>query len=190
MTLDTLFVVCAIGGGALFAVQLLLQLFGVASADVDADLGSTVGDGHPSADASFKVLSLQGLTAFFLMFGLIGLATLRSQPEASFGHSLTATLAGLLGGMATTWFIAKLFGFARKLQSSGTLDLKQAVNVRGTVYLSIRGDKPGKVTVVVAGRLLTLDAHLAAGETRTLDTGALVVVTRVSDDESVEVRPL
>lgn len=186
MTLDTLFVICAIGGGALFAVQLGLQLAGFASADADIDLDG--GDSHSSPDASFKVLSLQGLTAFFLMFGLIGLATLRSQSEASFGHGLISTLAGLLGGITTTWLIAKLFGMARQLQSSGTLDLRRALDATGTVYLTIRSDKPGKVTVVVAGRSLTLDAHLAEGQTRTLETGASVVVTRVLPDDSVEVR--
>lgn len=189
MTLDTVFVVCAVVGGALFAIQLVLQLLGFASANVDVDTDLGFGDGHPSADASFKVLSLQGLTAFTLMFGLIGLATLRSQQEYSFSHALIATLAGLSGGASTTWVIAKLFGAARRLQSSGTMDLKKAQNAAGNVYLSIRRDKPGKVTVVVSGRSLTLDARLAEGETRTLDTGAPIVVTRVLDDDSVEVRP-
>lgn len=190
MTLDTLFVVCAVVGGGLFVVQLALQLLGFAGANVDLDVDPDlhVGDGHPSADWSFKVLSIQGLTAFFLMFGLIGLATLRSEEAPTFGHGLLSTVTGLLGGAATTWVVAKLFQMASSLQSNGTVDFRRAVNATGTVYLSIKPDKPGKVTVVVAGRMLTLDARLAAGDTSILETGASIVVLRVFDDESVEVR--
>lgn len=190
MSLDTLFVLCAIGGGALFAVQLIMQMVGFAGANVDLDLDPDlhVGDGHPSADWSFKVLSLQGLTAFLLMFGLLGLATLRSQERVSFAHSLTATAVGLVGGAATTWLIAKLFRLASGLQSSGTLDFRRAVNATGTVYLTIRKDKPGKITAVVGGRSLTLDARLADGDETPLETGTPVIVVRVHPDESVEVK--
>lgn len=188
MTLDTVFVICAVIGGALFVVQLALQLVGFAGGHIDVDTDSHVGDVHPSADWSFKVLSTQGLTAFFLMFGLIGLATLRSQDNPTALHSALATVAGLLGGVATTWVIARLFRFASRMQSSGTLDFKRAIGATGTVYLTIRSDKPGKVTVAVAGRLLTLDARLAEGDTAELATGAPIVVTQVFPDESVAVR--
>jgi hypothetical protein len=151
MTLDTVFLVCAVGGGALFVVQLALQLLGFAGANLDFDPDVHVGDGHPSADASFRVLSLQGLTSFFLMFGLLGLAALRSEDSNSFGHSLFAAVVGLLGGGLATWVITKLFRMASGLQSSGTLDLKRVLNAGGSVYLTIKRDKPGKVTVVAAG---------------------------------------
>jgi hypothetical protein len=188
MTLDSVFVVCAVGGGALFVVQLALQLFGFAGVNLDIDPDVHVGDGHPSADASFKVLSLQSLTSFFLMFGLLGLATLRSQENPSFGHSALSALVGLAGGVVTTWGIAKLFRVASRLQSSGTLDFKRLLNATGSVYLTIKTDKPGKVTIVAAGRQLTLDARLASGEDATLETGAPIIVTRVLEDETLEVR--
>lgn len=188
MSLDTVFVICAAVGGALFVVQLLLQLLGFASNGIDVDTDAAIGDVHPSTDWSFKVLSTQGLTAFFLMFGLVGLATLRSQDTPTFVHGAIATLAGLVSGFATTFVVAKLFRLASRMQSSGTINLKRAVNATGTVYLTIRTDKPGKVTISVAGRLLTLDARLAPSGEQELSTGTPITVTRVFEDESVEVR--
>jgi hypothetical protein len=127
---------------------------------------------HASPDLSFKVLSLQGLTAFFLMFGLVGLA-LQRESHASVAPSLLGACAG---GFATTYLIARIFRAASKLQSSGTLDLGRAVGQTGTVYLGITRDKPGKITVSVAGRLLTLDA-ITEGDP--LDTGTAARVDRV-----------
>jgi len=188
MSLDTVFVVCAVIGGVLFVVQLVLQLFGFAGDGVDLDADGVVGDFHPSTDFSFKVLSTQGFTAFFLMFGLIGLAVFRSQGNPTYLHGAIATLAGLAGGTATMFVVAKLFGLASRLQSSGTINLQRAINATGTVYLTIRTENPGKVTITVAGRLLTLDARLAPGGEHELPTGTPVTVTRVFEDESVEVR--
>lgn len=188
MSLDTVFVICAAVGGALFVVQLLLQLLGFAGNSIDLDTDAAIGDVHPSTDWSFKVLSTQGLTAFFLMFGLVGLAALRSQNEPTFVHGAIATLAGLVSGSATMFVVAKLFRLASRMQSSGTINLKHAVDATGTVYLTIRSDKPGKVTISVGGRLLTLDARLAPGGEHELSTGTPITVTRVFEDESVEVR--
>lgn len=40
-------------------------------ADVDVDVAAADTD---AADAGFRIVSLQGLTSFFMMFGLVGLA--------------------------------------------------------------------------------------------------------------------
>lgn len=180
MKLDTIFVICAAMGGTFFVVQLVLQFMGfMGHADVDTDLDPNAG--HPSADFSFKVLSLQGMSAFLMMFGLLGLATFRSGGTAPFAFGI-----GFAGGAATTFVIGRLFKFASRLQSSGTLDLGRAVGAAGTVYLTIRKDRPGKVTITVTNRLLTVDARVS--EDVTLETGTPIVVTRVLADDSVEVR--
>ena len=92
----------------------------------------------------------------------------------------------MLGGVATTFVIARLFRAASGLQSSGNLDMSRAVGAAGTVYLTIRKERPGKVTITVTNRLLTLDAR--GIEEGVLETGTPIVVTRVIDESTVEVK--
>ena len=183
-TLDTLFMVTAVGGGALFAVRLVLQFVGGgADAEVDLDLDAASGHtGHADADASFKVLSLQGLTAFFMMFGLVGWAMRRD----SHAGATLSLLAALAAGLASTWLISGIFRFFTRMQSSGTLDMRKALGAVGTVYLGITRDKPGKVSVTVGNRLLTLDA--ISEEEEPLPTGCPVRVVRVIDGSTVVVQ--
>jgi hypothetical protein len=190
MSLATVFVICAAAGGALFVIQMVLQVMGfMGHGNLDADLdhgghGGHGGDvGHTSADFSFKVLSMQGMSAFLMMFGLVGLASLKGFAGGSTGVSIGA---GLIGGVATTWLIGRLFRLASGLQSSGNLDISRAVGATGTVYLTLRKERPGKVTITVTNRLLTLDARSL--EEDAIETGTPIVVTRVIDDSTVEVR--
>jgi hypothetical protein len=179
VTLHHFFLYSAIGGGALFLVQLALSAIGAGDADIDFG-GDHPSTGHTSADTAFKLLSLQGLTAFFAMFGLVGLAL---HDESKAGPALSV-FGALAAGSFTTWLMARIFSAARSLQGSGTLDLKKAVGATGTVYLRIAPDKPGKVTVNVHGRLIQLDA---VSPSQTLETGSEVRVERVLADGSVSV---
>lgn len=167
MTLHDFFMVLALLGGSLFLVQLLLSMLGAGDADIDVH--ST---GHTSADTAFKLLSLQGLTAFFGMFGLTGLAM-----SMESGFSAPVSLLGaLIGGSLTTFVIARIFRAAARLQSSGTLDLQNAVGHEAVVYLGIAPQKPGKVTLTVQGRLIEAEA---VSERESFATGSTVKVVRV-----------
>ncbi|MFT3926099.1 MAG: hypothetical protein QM778_26380 [Myxococcales bacterium] len=178
MGLHQFFIYCAVGGGALFLVQLVLSMLGAGDADIpSADHPPT---GHSSTDTSFKILSLQGLTAFFGMFGLVGLAL---QDESKAGPTVSV-LGALAAGSFSTWVISRIFRAAHSLQSSGTLDLSKAVGSTGTVYLRIAPDKPGKVTLNLHGRLVQLDAVTTV---ETLETGSEVRVERVLADGTVSV---
>lgn len=177
-----MFFYSAIGGGALFVIQLILLFLG-GSTDVDLDLDADVdvgGDvGHAAADASFKVLSLQGITAFVMMFGLVGWA-MRADSKAGPMLSLAAAFAA---GVASTWIIGKLFTTFHRLQSKGTLNMKGALGATGQIYLNVEPDKPGKVNITVGNRLLTLDAITEGGAI--LKTGTPVIVSRVISDTTV-----
>lgn len=165
---DSVFILSAVIGGGLFLVQLALQFLG---GDLDGDFGA---DGL--SDQAFKVLSLQGISAFLLMFGLSALALTR-------GFDTTVHLAvigGLAGGVATTWVIAQLFKLFVRLQSNGSLDIRTAVGAMGTVYLTIKENKPGKVTLVVNNRQITRDAITEHGET--LETGTPIFVHHIDED--------
>jgi hypothetical protein len=180
VTLHDFFVGAAVLGGALFLVQLALSALGGGDADIDFSGHHAADTGHTSADTAFKLLSLHGLSAFFAMFGLTGLA-LRDQS----GVSASAAVAGaFVGGSFTTFVIARIFRAAKKLEGSGNIDMKNAVGHEATVYLRIAANKPGKVTVAVQGRQVQADA---VSDDATFETGDRVRVTRALPDGSLVV---
>jgi hypothetical protein len=73
--------------------------------------------------------------------------------------------------------------FFTGLQSTGTLNMKTAEGAIGQVYLTIGPEKPGKVTITVGKRSLTLEAISESNET--LTTGTPVKVVRVISDTTV-----
>ena len=111
--LELVFTVCALIGGTLFLIRLVLQLLGFGS-ELSADHPGDVDASH--TDASFKMLSLLGITAFLMMFGLGGRAMLESRP----GQALPALVVALLAGGISLWLMAWLFKAMKKMQSDGT----------------------------------------------------------------------
>jgi len=159
---DWVFFFAALLGGCLFIVRLILMIFGFHSGDGDmggGDLSHVDTGGHAGgSDTSFKLLSLQDITGFFMMFGLVGLA-LRKESHVSTGWAI---LGGLTAGLLAVWLISLLFAGMRKLQSSGTLDMRNAVGQTGSIYLTIPATGTGQAQLVVQGRLLVADAISAA----------------------------
>ena len=177
--LELVFTVCALIGGTLFLIRLALQLFGFGTDDVSADHPGDVDASH--TDASFKMLSLLGITAFLMMFGLGGRAMLESRP----GQALPALVVALLAGGISLWLMAWLFKAMKKMQSDGTSKIENAVGLEGSVYLTIPANDVGKVQIAVNGRLNVLDARAAGGQT--LPTGARVKVVRIANGNVLEV---
>lgn len=185
--LELLFVTCAAFGTILFVVRLVMMFLGGGGEEGAADGGGLDGaDGHDlsthdvaDSDLSFKALSLQGITAFFMMFGLVGWALVRqgNVPPA------LSILGGTVAGLATVWVMKKIFQAAGSLQSSGTLDLQNAVGREGHVYLTIHPGQTGKVQIAVQGRLSVLNAIAEGNEE--IKTGQTVRVVRVSTDTLV-----
>jgi membrane protein implicated in regulation of membrane protease activity len=185
--LEQSFFGCASVGGVLFLIQLVLMfLGGDANTDMSAEAGDSFGHGglggdtdvsgdahHPSSDVSFKLLSYQGLTAFFMMFGLVGLAMRRGSELGAAISTLAAAAAGFLSMLG----VAKLFQFFLRLQSSGTINMVNAVGKTGRVYLRIKPNSKGQIEVAFQGRLRICDAMSADKEE--IPTDAQVEVTRV-----------
>lgn len=179
MTLHDFFFYAALLGGALFLVQLVLSVIGAGDADIDLDVGSHAHPGdHTSSDVAFKLLSLQGLSSFFTIFGLAGLA-LNDQSRTPPYVSLAGAFAA---GWLTTALMARIFRAAKRLEASGTLDLKNAQGQEATVYLRIAPNKRGKVSVTVQGRLVEAEA---VSHDTTFETGERVRVLRALPDGSL-----
>lgn len=184
--LEMVFAACALLGGGLFLIRMVLFFlggFGEADADGGVDAGDVdVGDAF-EAVASFQLVTLQGLTAFLMMFGLVGLALLKSDTG-----NIVATLGAGAAGAVTLVIVGKIFSSLLALQSSGTLDMRNAVGQEGTVYLGIPADGTGKAQVTVQERLMVLDAVSEGREE--LKTGERVKVVRVIGGRTLSVEKI
>jgi len=144
----------------------------IAGVDHHGDLTGEFGNhGDPLGDSGFSVLSVHGLMSFFLMFGLVGLATRQSL-------GLTLSLVASLGaGFSAVWLMGRMFMAFSRLQSSGNLAITDCAGCKGEVYLTIPEKGVGLVTAHVAGRAREYDAASESGEA--IKTGTHVTVIRI-----------
>ena len=189
---------------ALLLIQTVLTLLGLGH-DADADMDLTIdidGDGVPdipdisAADAAsigdqdagvgagLQLFSLREIIALFAVGGWAGLAFLRSGMD----RGLAVLLAVASGALAMVLTALILKSFLR-LQYNGTLDVRNAVGLSGTVYLTIppARSEAGKVTLLLQERLTQLDA-VTDCETP-IKTGAEVIVVGISGKTTLIVQP-
>lgn len=175
--LDALFLFSAAVGGATVVLRVVLMLFGVGddhSFGSQHDIGPDDTSGsHSDIDAGTRLITIQGVAAFLMMFGLVGLALTR---EAGLAPIVAVPIA-LAAGFLSMWILARVFSAMMGLQSSGTLDLSHAVGREGVVYLTIRPETGGQVQLDVQGRQGVYEARIVAGEE--LATGRAVRVVGV-----------
>lgn len=133
-------------------------------------------EGLDNSDLCFQYISIQGLTAFFMMFGWVGLALTY---ESGF-PAWIATVGGIAAGVLTVWILAQMFRFASSLQCDGTMRVRRALGSGGTVYLRIPAEGSGQVQVEIDGRLHVRDAISANKEE--IKTGEQITVVWVQDN--------
>jgi hypothetical protein len=187
-SLDTFFWVLAIAGTTTFALKTLLLTF---SGHADGD-GADVGHGdaghhdasaHHGSNWAFQFFTIQSLAVFAMGAGWMGLAA-----EEHFARSdAEALAAATLFGVALAALMIKVMSKLRRLESSGTLDAKNAVGGTGTVYLTVPQDGAGQIEIVLQGRLVTWDAVSPAGA---VPTGARVRVEAVDEAGRLVVSPV
>src|SRR5690606_30499077 len=134
----TIYLVCAVAGGTVLVLRLLLMITGFRGGDdvsdiptdldagVDADFG-----GHDAGEtgAGANFVSIQSLSGSFTNFGLGGMELLESNACRVLSF-VGALAAGGLTAWATTMIVLNL----QRLQSSGNLVITNAVGQEGTVY--------------------------------------------------------
>ncbi len=165
------FTLCAIVGGLLLAIRVVLMFF---AADLD-EVGA-------ETDSDFRILSLQSVMAFLLIFGLSGRAFLL---ETEMGHGAVLA-AALASGVAAMWAMAWLFTMMNRLQDSGNVDLNRAIGAKGTVYLTIPASSSGEVQVIFSGKQQIHDA--IAEDDQPIETGARVEVVAVRGSNTLVVK--
>lgn len=177
--------VCALVGGVLLLLQIVIVLLGHGHHDADS-FGDHDGlTGHPhDGDVFVKVFTFKSITAFLTFFGLAGLACEREQ-VTEVNSVAIATFAGVLAIAA----VASIMGELAKLQSRGNLRLENAIGMAGKVHVPVpaANDGIGKVIVEVQGR--TIEAK-AVTRGAAIATGLPVKVIALRDPDLLEVMPL
>ncbi|MEM7790024.1 MAG: hypothetical protein AAF546_01370 [Verrucomicrobiota bacterium] len=166
------------------ATQMMLTLFGFDSDGADGTFDVNLGDvDHGSGIGLF---SSQTLAAFFLGFGWVGVAAIKS----GFSVLVGGLLAFGFGLLAMFGMLYMLRGLLR-LQSKGNLDYQNAVGSEATVYVTIPGgdeDGGGQIELMLQGRLTT--AHARKITHGSLKPGDRVRIVDVSKQNTYTVEPL
>lgn len=201
---SNIYLVIAIIGSASFIIKLMMQFMGGDAGDIphSGDLpghgeighgvGHSAGDMHGSADAghhpdstaTFALFSIQGILAFAMGFGWMGLAALEQWQLGSLVSLLLAAAFGF-GMMVLS---ATLMFYAMGMEKVGVFDVRKAVGEIGQVYLNIpaAGQGVGEVQIVVDGRQKVLKAKSTSGE---LKSFTRVKVVAVESDQTLTVEP-
>ncbi|MGH7144420.1 MAG: hypothetical protein ACREJ2_09890 [Planctomycetota bacterium] len=190
----------AILGTVLFVAKFLLLLMGghaslPHSVEIPAHLevgqlghgggggaGGGGGTAHQSSTGNFTLFSIQGLLAFFMGFGWMGLAALE---QMKLGSGLALVLAAGFGCFMML-LSAVLMYMLQRLDREIPFDVTTAVGTIGQVYLRIpaQGGGVGEVQLVVEGRQKVLKAKSTGGE---LQSFTRVRVVAVDTDETLTV---
>ncbi len=202
--MDKFFWVLAVGGTTIFALKTITLLLTGHGAGDGADVGhgdlGHGGHGGPGHDGqtghadsaqsaghgsswAFQFFTVQSLAVFAMGAGWMGLAA-----QEFFARSEAEALAAaVLFGVALAALLIKLLMKMRGLETSGTLNVRNAVGSTGVVYLTVPPEGAGQVEIVLQGRLVTWDAVSAAAP---VPTGARVVVDSIDAAGRLVVLPL
>jgi hypothetical protein len=165
-------------GGTLFTLRLIMMFVGGGFSDdgLDSALDTSnieLSGDHPAADLSFQLLSVQGLTSFFMMFGLVGLALLKANLSV-----LLTVAGGMIAGLVTVALSGLIFSQMKRLQTEGTINIQNTIGTDGSVYLTIPKNGTGQVQIIVQGSLKIFDA--VANNKSMIATGEKIHVVGVA----------
>tara|TARA_A200000113_G_scaffold196802_1_gene188031 strand:- start:4167 stop:4775 length:609 start_codon:yes stop_codon:yes gene_type:complete len=184
--MEIIFVSCAVLGGILFFIMMLLMMVG----DVLGGVTDAIGIDIDAGGGAFEILSVQGLSVAVMMFGLTGMFGLSAT-----GSDVVAVLAGGIGAAGGMYGMGKMMYGINQLQADGTINYNDAIGQRGQVYSRIKPNETGEIQVPVDGTLKTLLARaqdksmlIASGEfIRVVDIiGSTMIVTPLEDASSEE----
>ena len=186
--LQSIFAYIAVPATLLLILQTILLLFGLYGNDGDADYDNLDyegehdfdGDGdidsdNDIVDHGLRLFTVRGLVAFFSIMGWTGIVLSKNNV-----NDVISVIIAIIAGAIAMFFTAFVIKMAVRLQSDGTMDIKNTLGVSGTVYLPIppeRKDK-GKVNLVLQGQFGEFDA--VTDEKTPLPYGTEITVIGVS----------
>lgn len=161
----------------LFLIQFIFLIIGFDSDSSDIDQVGDAGD----FDHDFSALSVRSIIAFFTFFGWTGVLALNNNLSV-----WMAVLAASIAGLTAMFLVAYLMFKFAQLEQSGTLNLYNALDKPGEVYLTIPGQEAGvgKIHLLLEGRIREMNAITVGG---VLKTGTPVKVTGILDGNILKV---
>ena len=126
--------------------------------DVHGDVGlsSSVGREPTASDSeSVRIVTVRGIIAFFAIGGWAGLAAISSGIP-----SIWSVQIALLSGVAAMILASLVIKLALRMQSSGNIDLRNALSQTAEVYITIPPSRAntGKVMMLLQERFVEIDA--------------------------------
>ena len=170
-TLELIFLMSAFLGTAFFLVLMVLMLLGDIVGGVFDSVLDT--DFSMDSDLSFELFSIQGLAAAIMMFGYVGMFTIKATDTEVY-----AVIAGGMAAMISMYGVGLMPKGISDLQVDGTMNYEDAIGQRGEVYSRIKPDETGQVSVAVDGTLRTLKGR-SKDKTQLLDSGDFIRVVDV-----------
>ena len=141
------------------------------------------GDGGHGSD--LKLFTIRGIVAFFAIGGWAGLAAVAGGIPGFWSVQIS-----IAAGAAAMLFAAYSIRLIVKMQSDGTIQLKNTLGSMATVYMTVppyRGNT-GKVNLLVQDRFVELDAVTDSREAIRVNTEVKVV--GLTDDSVLIVTPV
>lgn len=167
----------------IFVIQTILTFIGM-----DSDGGLDVPDGGMSADTDagtfpFQLFTFRNFINFFLGFGWTAITL------AGNAHPVLVIIVSILVGVALVAAVMYIFYLMSKMEQSGNIETNSAVGCRGSVYLTIPGERQGegKVQINIQGAVREFDA-MTNGDT--LPNGCPIEVTQVLNENMLLVTPV
>jgi membrane protein implicated in regulation of membrane protease activity len=196
--LGILFVCVALPASIIFLIQLIMTFVGLGGDHGDigggADNGieGVFGEDDPTmpdqvafnCGAPIHLFSFRGVIAFLMAFGWVGLAV-----QAGGLPWWACLLIAFAAGMVMMTVVAVVLQALFRLQSDGTMNIRNAVGLTGTVYLTVPAKRggTGKVNLILQGSYCELDAVTDSEEP--LKTGTEVTVRTVTGGNTLVVSP-
>lgn len=138
----------------IFVIQTVLTFIGM-----DSDGGMDAGDGGINADTDagsfpFQLFTFRNFINFFLGFGWTAIS-LEGQTNTA-----VALILSILVGLALVAAVMYIFYLMSKMEQSGNIEIDSTVGCKGSVYLTIPGNRSGegKVQISVQGAIREFDA--------------------------------
>ncbi len=167
--LQTCFLASMIGGGLLFLAEIIISTVG---GGIDGPAEGIVQD-LGTSDYAFRFFSLFSISAFLFTGGCIGMWS-----HSIFNSSIVSLILFILAGGVVSLLIQFIMRAMLKLQTSGNVQLSNAVGQTATVYLKIPVGGKGQVEITIQDRKKILSAMTEDSEE--IPTGTKVTVTSVS----------
>jgi len=165
-----IFLCIALPASVILVIQIILSLIGLGhdgDADMDAPddngidgvFGEDAPDDAPDVSAGdtadLQVFSLRSIIAFFVTFGWMGVSLCKTEL-----HPALIMAIALGCGVVVMLLVAVMMRAIWRLQSDGTSDIRDAVGMTASVYLTVPAGRTGKgkVNVMLSGSLAEREA--------------------------------